>query len=235
MPALIATLKSDTADPDVKEACGHALWNIGSAAFESLFDLVRAKSARADARRIAFRSIHQMDAKEKSKLYPIVLEAISDADAGVRREAIWLISSLGINAPATVDVLSKRLKIAKGEEIVWLANALDSTDPDNPLAVRTLMKYIEDEADSTLKSNAIHVLSQWGVRGREAAGLMVRLLSSSEVSVRLAAVGALSGFEDNSERVISALKLVSANDPDKNVRGEASKALKRLAKVRKDR
>ena len=114
---------------------------------------------------------------DKSRLVPVLITALNDADWTVRRAAAESLGAIGSAAKAAVPVLFEMLK--SEEDTNYARGALRAIDAAGPEAVPVLMAGLESD-DQRSRFYALFLLGKVGPAASEALPLLKKLMEETE-------------------------------------------------------
>ncbi len=154
---------------------------------------------------------------------PQIVQALQDADAGVRQAAAVTLGQIGLGAIDAVPQLTSALSDTDPRVRAAAAFALSAFGPYAMEAVPALRAALSDELP-TVRTRAAFALGQIGPAARRAGEELARLVSDPDVSVRRNSASALGGIGADTAVARPALRN-ALGDPDGGVRRCAVTAL----------
>jgi HEAT repeat protein len=154
---------------------------------------------------------------------PALAEALDDADASVRWNAILALESIGTKALPAAPALSELMHRDSTPAAIYAARALVVIDPQAKVVPRLIELLDADDVDT--RRQAVNRLQHIGPANANAAvPKLMELLDDSNVFVRSAAIEAMTVLA-SPEESIPALKRVLESDPNAGIRCAAAHAL----------
>jgi HEAT repeat protein len=157
-----------------------------------------------------------------STAVPLLLEALGDADAGVRCTASIALGWTGVRSQEVLQALQERLQDADSQVRFHAAEALARLDSSGAPMVEVLVEHL-GKADADRRLAAVAALARLGSAARASTGSLRQLLSRDpDWRVRAAAAKALGRIEGPGAvpDLIEALA-----DDEQEVRNAAAEAL----------
>ena len=150
---------------------------------------------------------------------PILLGALRDSDVSVQGHAL---------ATVSMTIAQNRSDVIMMGPHGPLPPPLNSElRPSLKAALPSLVGFLKG-SDSSMKSNAIHILNRMGVDAKDAIPALLLSLRDQDPYVRLTITSVLGDQGNSAYPYVPVLQDLELHDPDRSVRDSATRALKSL-------
>jgi HEAT repeat protein len=201
----------------------------GTAALPLIRRTLQDPAADPDRRKAALKAAAILGPRAAESL-PEVAAALADPDFSP--EAGLALSFMGSAAVPTLrGALDSDEPAVRREAVRALGKLRERASIDPQIVIPVLLTSLEDE-DPSVRHVAVTYLGIVRDRPKEEVAGLVRALQDSEADVRQAAAQSISSYGLDAEPASSALRAISARDPDEDVRREAARALVHLSELK---
>jgi HEAT repeat protein len=223
-PALVELIKDD--DPEVEMHAVDAIASLG----ESVVPRVTIGLKNPQLKHAAVRVLRKLGPKAAGAVQPLV-EAASDADAGLRMEINLALGAIGPAAAPATEMLAKSLESSDAGERESALYALRQIGPKAGAAARPLLRKVQAD-DSFDSMAAAWALARIMPENEQVSVVVVRKLASGlgnpDTTVRMESASALGDMGAAAKASAASLEKAAKDDGDAAVREAAAAALKRV-------